>query len=313
MLKELFTLLFLSLFINPVNSQINENNVLFVGHAYGSHIIKDQTIDKELLSFIAEQKDHLFKKIIFGGDMIQNCEDEVEISNFIKVLNENQINFVIGNHDNCDKIIDIAKKKFGGLNRSETINNNLILYINTSIQSNQEVDELFSFIKSEVMKAKPNNVVIFSHQLFFSKSDFYVRVNSRKHYDYGNSLYDKIYNNFFGEDIKIHFFGGDIGAFPLTPYSFYDKIDNFSFYGVGLGNKKNHKALFIDMNNDIKVNFVDIKSSVIESKQNYLKYKVQFYQFPKLILSYVKRNLIYVLAFLGFIAAFYLFKKRKAS
>ena len=64
MLKELFTLLFLSLFINPINSQINENNVLFVGHAYGSHKIQDQTIDKQLLSFIAEQKDILFKNFM---------------------------------------------------------------------------------------------------------------------------------------------------------------------------------------------------------------------------------------------------------
>jgi hypothetical protein len=311
MSKQLFTLLFLSLFINPTSSQINENNVLFVGHAYGSHMEKDQTMDRALLGFIAEQKNHLFKKIIFGGDMIQNCEDEVEILNFIKVLDENLANFVIGNHDNCDKVIEIAKNKFGGLNTSETINNNLILYINTSIKSNQEVDELFNFIKTEIMNAKPNNVVIFSHQLFFSKSDFYVRVNSRKYYDYGNNLYDKIYNHFFAGDIKMHFFAGDIGAFPLTPYSFYDNVDNFNFYGVGLGNEKNHKAILIDMNNDIKVSFVDIKSYVIEPKEKYLKYKVQFYQFPKVILSYLKRNFIYVLAFLGFTVAFYLFKKRK--
>jgi len=313
MLKELFTLLFLSLFINPINSQINENNVLFVGHAYGSHKIQDQTIDKQLLSFIAEQKDILFKKIIFGGDMIQNCEDDVEISNFIRVLDENKINFVIGNHDNCDKIIEIAKNRYGGLNRSEIINNNLVLYINTSIQSDEQVDELFSFIETEITRTNPNNVLIFSHQLIFSKSDFYVRVNSRKFYDYGNRVYDNIYNNFFAGDIKIHFFAGDIGAFPLTPYAFYDKIDNFSFYAVGLGNQKNHKALLIDINNDVIVNYIDVNSSVIESKEKYSKYKVQFYQFPKLILSYVKRHFIYVLIFLGFIVAFNLLRKTRGA
>lgn len=151
------------------------------------------------------------------------------------------------------------------------------------------------------MNAKPNNVVILSHQLFFSKSDFYVRVNSRKYYDYGNNLYDKVYN---------HFFAGDIGAFPLTPYSFYNNVDNFIFYGFEVGNEKNHKAILIEMNNDIKVNFVDIKSRVIEPKEKYLKYKVQFYQFPTVILSYVKRNFIYVLAILGFTVAFCLFKER---
>ena len=109
MLKELFRLLSLILFINPVNSQVNESNILFVGHAYGSHKIQDQSIDKKLLSFINEQNTLLFEKIVFGGDMIQNCEDDVEISNFIKVLNSNNVNFVIGNHDNCDKIIQLSK------------------------------------------------------------------------------------------------------------------------------------------------------------------------------------------------------------
>ena len=313
MLKELFKLLFLILFINPINSQIDENTVLFVGHAYGSHKIQDQTIDLDLLRFIKDKKDILFKKVILGGDMIQNCEDDVEISNFIRVLNENKINFVIGNHDNCNKIIEIANNRYGGLNTSEIINNNLVLYLNTSIQSDAEVDELFSFIETEIMRSNPNNVLIFSHQLFFSKSDFYVRVNSRKFYDYGNRVYDKIYNNFFAGDIKIHFFAGDIGAFPLTPYAFYDKIDNFSFYAVGLGNQKNHKALLIDINNDVIVNYIDINSSVIESKEKYSKYKVQFYQFPKLILSYVKRHFIYVFTFIGFIVAFNLLRKPRGE
>ena len=65
MLKELCTLLFLILSINPIYSQINKNNVLFVGHAYGSHQLEDQIIDPDLQIFIKEQKDILFKKIIF--------------------------------------------------------------------------------------------------------------------------------------------------------------------------------------------------------------------------------------------------------
>ena len=121
MLKELFRLLSLILFINPVNSQVNESNILFVGHAYGSHKIQDQSIDNKLLSFINEHNTLLFEKIVFGGDMIQNCEDDVEISNFIKVLNSNNVNFVIGNHDNCDKIIQLSKNLYSGLNTSEII------------------------------------------------------------------------------------------------------------------------------------------------------------------------------------------------
>ena len=309
MLKELFKLLFLILFINPINSQIDENTVLFVGHAYGSHKIQDQTIDLDLLRFIKDKKDILFKKVILGGDMIQNCEDDVEISNFIRVLNENKINFVIGNHDNCNKIIEIANNRYGGLNTSEIINNNLVLYLNTSIQSDAEVDELFSFIETEIMRSNPNNVLIFSHQLFFSKSDFYVRVNSRKFYDYGNRVYDKIYNNFFAGDIKIHFFAGDIGAFKYTPYAFYDKMNNFSFYAVGIGNLINSKGILIDLNEEVLVNFVDLKTKEIESKTKYIKYKVQLYQFPKLILSIIKFNIEFFLILLGLILYLKLSKK----
>ena len=313
MLKELFRLLSLILFINPVNSQVNESNILFVGHAYGSHKIKDQSIDNKLLSFIDEQNTLLFEKIVFGGDMIQNCEDDVEISNFIKVLNSNNVNFVIGNHDNCDKIIQLSKNLYSGLNTSEIIGDNLVLYINTSINSDIEVDELFAFISNEIIRTNPKNVIIFSHQLFFSKSDFYVRVNSRKFYDYGNKLYDEIYNNFFAEDIEIYFFSGDIGAYPYTPYAFYDRIENFSFYGVGLGNERNSKALLIEINNDIKVNFIDINSSAIEPKENYLKYKVQLYQFPKLILSYLKRYSIYILAVITFIVFYNLSRRGRGA
>ena len=309
MLKELFTLLFLSLFINPINSQINENNFLFVGHAYGSHKLEDQSIDLELQTFIKEQKDILFTKIIFGGDMIQDCEDDIEISNFIKVLSENKTNFVIGNHDNCNKIIEIAKNRYGGLNSSEIINDNLILYLNTSIQSDAEVNELFSFIETEIIRANPNNVLIFSHQLIFSKSDFYVRVNSRKFYDYGNKLYDKIYNKFFTGDIKIHFFAGDIGAFKFTPYAFYDKIDNFSFYAVGIGNLINSKGILIDFNEEVQVNFVDLSTKEIEPKTKYIKHKVQLYQFPKLILSIIKFNIEFFLILLGLILYLKLSKK----
>jgi len=313
MLKELFTLLFLILFINPLNSQIDKNTLLFVGHAYGSHKLEDQSIDLELQTFIKEQKDILFTKIIFGGDMIQNCEDDVEISNFIKVLNENKTNFVIGNHDNCNKIIEIAKNRYGGLNSSEIINDNLLLYLNTSIQSDTEVEELFSFIETETIRANPKNIIIFSHQVFFSKSDFYVRVNSRKFYDYGNRLYDKIYNKFFARDIKIHFFAGDIGAFKYTPYAFYDKMNNFSFYAVGIGNLINSKGILIDPNEEVLVNFVDLKTKTIESKTKYIKYKVQFYQFPKLILSIIKFNIEFFLILLGLILYLKLSKKNVAE
>jgi len=69
----------------------------------------------------------------------------------------------------------------------------------------------------------------------------------------------------------------------------------------------------IEINNEIKVNFIDINSSVIEPKENYLKYKVQLYQFPKLILSYFKRYSIYILAVTTFIVFYNLSRRGRGA
>ena len=60
MLKAHFTLLFFLLHTNFINFQDFENKILFVGHAYGSHKLKDKNLDPNLLKFINEKKDLLF-------------------------------------------------------------------------------------------------------------------------------------------------------------------------------------------------------------------------------------------------------------
>ena len=295
MLKEHFTLLFFLLHINFINSQDLENKFLFVGHPYGSPNIKDKIIVPDLVKFIQEKQDILFDNVVFGGDIVSDCNDEIEVQNALKIIDLYKIKFVIGNHDRCDRMLEIAKKRFGSLNSFEIINNTLILYLNTSINSDEEVRELYDFIKTHININNPEDVIIFSHQLMFSKSDFHVRTNSRELYDYANKLFDKIYNELFNKDFNIHFFNGDIGAFIFTPYAFYDKINNFNFYAVGLGNKFKSKGILIEINNNVKVNFVDLNTSVIEPKEKYMKYKVQAYQLPKLILYYIKKHFIYFL------------------
>ena len=295
MLKELFTLLFLLLYINPVNSQLEDNKFFFVGHAYGSHKVKDQNFDPDLLHFINNQKDKLFDRIVLGGDVVYDCNDNIEIDNLKRQLDSHNIKFIIGNHDTCSKMLELANKEFGSLNSYEIIKNTLVLYLNTSVTSDEEVEELYNFIKTNIENSSPQNVIIFTHQLIFSKSDFYVRVNSRKYYEYGNKLYDKVYESYINSEIQFHFVAGDIGAFRYTPYSFYDAIDNFRLYGVGIGNLINQKGLLIDFTDDIIVKFIDIKTLEIEPKEKYLRYKVQLYQFPKLILYYIKNYIIYIL------------------
>ena len=135
--------------------------------------------------FINNQKDKLFDRIVLGGDVVYDCNDNIEIDNLKRQLDSHNIKFIIGNHDTCSKMLELANKEFGSLNSYEIIKNTLVLYLNTSVTSDEEVEELYNFIKTNIENSSPQNVIIFTHQLIFSKSDFYVRVNSRKYYEYG--------------------------------------------------------------------------------------------------------------------------------
>ena len=146
----------------------------------------------------------------------------------------------------------------------------------------------FKFISEHINMNDPQNVIIFSHQVIFSKNDFYLRTNSRQYYNLGNKLYDKIFNRFNKSSIIFHLISGDIGAFKLTPYAFYDKSENFNLYASGLGNLNYNKAIFLKINDSVNINFIDLNTGNIELKKKYSKIKVQIYQFPKLLASRIK-------------------------
>ena len=308
MLRGLFRLLTILLVINNSYSNSKDSTILFVGHAYGSHFDDDSKLDPVLLNFINTNNKILFDKIIFGGDFIYNCNDVTEIKNFKNSVSTFDYRFVIGNHENCDKILEISKVNFGDFNYYEKQNDNLLIYLNTSSNySKDKVKDMFDYIKNLIEKENPNNVVLFTHQVIFSKNDFYLRVNSRKFYDFGNNLYQMLYDDFNGIDTKFHFFSGDIGAFNYTPFAFFDNYDNFYLYAVGIGNKNNSKAILVNLGKDISVDFIDINNSKIESKENYTSLKVQLYQLPKLLLFHIKSN-IYIFAFL-ILGLFYMYFK----
>ena len=164
-------------------------------------------------------------------------------------------------------------------------------YLNTNLRSESEALSLFNFISQKIKLYKPKNILIFSHQLIYSKSDFYVRVNSRSFYENANLLYDLIFDRYFKSNTNFYFISGDIGAYPYTPYAFYDYNKNFKFYAVGLGNEKNNKGILIDIKKEVDINFIDFNTYKIEESFKYYKIFVQLYQFPKLILSRFKRIL----------------------
>tara|TARA_B100000886_G_scaffold112513_1_gene75611 strand:+ start:9328 stop:10260 length:933 start_codon:yes stop_codon:yes gene_type:complete len=309
MLKVHLKLLFLVLFINNVFSQVQNEKILFVGHAFGSHSDNDSSLDPILLEFTSSEKN--YSKIILGGDFIYDCNDKIEVENFKSFISNNNINFVLGNHENCEEIKSIAKLNFGGINYYEIINQNLLVYLNTTIESEDQYMDTISFLEGILDAYNYNNLLIFSHQVIFSKSDWYLRTNSRTHYEYGNRVFNFIYKKFYEKSLMVYFFTGDIGAYSYTPYSFYHKDKNMNYVATGIGNKDNYKGVNINISDKVDFNFIDLKTSLSEQKDTYSKKWNQLYQLPKLILHKIKKNYKFFLTLFLLFISLYLYNRKK--
>ena len=90
MLREQFRLIILILFTSNLLAQDQSQEILFIGHAFGSHKVVDNKIDPNLNKFLEREYDSLFNKIILGGDFIYDCSSNLEYLNF----RENNQNFI---------------------------------------------------------------------------------------------------------------------------------------------------------------------------------------------------------------------------
>ena len=184
MSKGLLKLLFLGLITSQIYCQENHETILFIGHTFGSHSSDDKSLDPVFLEHI-NNNSKKYNEIILGGDFLYNCEDSVEFENFLTFYNKYNPRLVIGGHDICDKVFKILEYN---LNRFKQVDDTLVFYLNTSIDSTKEVDYLYNFINKNINIKKPKNIIIFTHQLIYSTSDWNIRVNSRGFYNYGNML-----------------------------------------------------------------------------------------------------------------------------
>ena len=305
MLKAHLRLLFLTLIIN-LNAQSDDSEIIFVGHAYGSHNTKDSSLDPIFLSHFNKYN---YSKVVLGGDFIYDCNNEEELYNLKNFYNNNNVEFIIGNHDNCDSIFELLHNYRDY--HHESLNETLIFYLNTSKENDSLIGSYIDYMNETIKEESPKSIVIFTHQLIYSESDWFVRVNSRKFYDFGNKLYEKIYNEYYQKKVPIYFIAGDIGAFDLIPYAFYHKENNFNLIASGIGNRFFSKAVKITIDSNINIEFVDLITGELEDLKNYSKIKVQFYQFPKLILFIIKSNYLIILIILLSLILVYLYIKFK--
>lgn len=287
LLKLLFICLTTVVNINYLQAADNDSfKILFLGHAYGSHNVMDRKLDSDVIKILENRN---YDEFVFGGDFIYDCNDDIEFNNLIKKINPINTKLIIGNHDNCDKIKNFIKDKYLSINQKQTVNNTVVLYLNTSIENKFNLDELISFTSDSVKGFK--NVIIFCHQVIFSPNDFFLRTNSRKFYNYGNLFFRFLENSFKGSDKNFYIFTGDIGAFNYTPYSFYEKNKNFNLFAVGLGNKHKKNGIEIIIGETLEIGFIDIENYNIVPPHVYNKLKMQIFQLPKLLLFYIKSNI----------------------
>ena len=297
LLKLLF--IYLTTAVNFQNLKAQDKDsykILFIGHAYGSHSEIDKKLDRDVIKILEDEN---YNEFVFGGDFIYNCNDDNEFDNLIEDINEINVKLTIGNHDDCEKVKTFIKNKYLSINQKQILNNTIILYLNTSIKNQYDLDNLIAFTERSIKDYE--NVIIFCHQVIFSKNDFYLRTNSRKFYDYGVKFYNYLKETYLGSKKKIYIFTGDIGAFDYTPHSFYEKNENFYLFASGIGNSfyKNGVSIDLNYNGKITAKFINLKNSLIEDPKKYNKIYNQFYQFPKLTLFYLKKHILILVLILG--------------
>lgn len=288
MLKGLFLLLFINLYINFSFSQ---EKIYFIGHAYGSPLINDNKMDPSVLNFFKKNN----SKLIYGGDFVQSVNNPKEIEEFLNFNSNRDYILIAGNHDVSFEAFDHQKNTY------EITNRNLFIYLNTNFKTESQVDESIDFLRKTIHINDFKNVLIFSHQLFFSKSKYDIKTNSREYYSKANKFYDSILGYLKGVRKDVYLYSGDIGAFKYNPYAYYNKIDNITYLATGLGNGSKNTCIEILINPNGKINnsFIDLDNEKRYSPEKFLRWKVKLYQLPKLLLFFIKDSYLIIIFILS--------------
>jgi len=111
MSKLLFSLLFIHLYVNFTFSQ---EKIYFIGHAYGSHLPKDNKMDQSVLNFLEDNN----SKVIYGGDFVQDINNIKEIEEFLSFNNGRDFILIPGNHDVGFKKFDHQRNRYDVINKN---------------------------------------------------------------------------------------------------------------------------------------------------------------------------------------------------
>ena len=295
---QYFYLLFVYASLLPLNSfelDKQSDNILFIGHAYGSPLFDDEKMDLSVINFLKNNSTKKYKFIVWGGDFIDNCNNSNEVKNFYNSIPlevfEKSI-FIWGNHElKCydnDVLAFVRKDE----NKVINLHGFDIYFLNTNLDSISNTYPILKQINTSKKK------ILFTHQVIFSKSNWILRTNSRDFYDQANLFFDKI-----NLDKDLTIVTGDVGAIKGTPSLSYYKKNDANLLSSGLGNGNQNFAIEIELNPQ-EIKFYKLNLDNNESKLLTPSfYPITIYNFIYYFFLSKKRALIFFLI-LGFIISF---------
>ena len=236
-------------------SNLPENSILIIGHAYGSHKNSDLRgnigIAPKVYDFYYKNKNKI-SSIIFSGDVLKEPSIKKWENFYSKFQGDIKIYIAPGNHDVGDKNFDsalrdvfriIPHKNQAGLSFPFRLNMNKSIFIIGDSNSEQDsLDKIISIIDNE---KEFENIYVVIHHAF--PEGLREAVNAPgKHNFIKNSYFE---NKFKNNNNKIIFLYGDGGAFPNKPRYKCIKLANSYHMISGIGELKGDTIFVIHNKN----------------------------------------------------------------
>ena len=224
-------------------SNLPENSILIIGHAYGSHKNSDLRgnvgIAPKVYEFYLRNEDKI-KSIIFSGDVLKEPSIKKWKDFYLKFKEDTEIYIAPGNHDIGGKYFDSAlrdifkivpHKNQAGLSFPfKLILNKSLFIIGDSNSEKNSLDEIISIIKAE--KEFENIYVVIHHA--FPEGLRSAANATGKHNFIKDSYFENKFKN-ISNNKKIYFLYGDGGGFSYKPRYRCIKIANSYHFISGIG------------------------------------------------------------------------------
>jgi hypothetical protein len=232
-----------------------------VGHAYGAVGSDNLAVEPRLVSYLKENPIDDASGLVFLGDFLKGCSEDrwVELKKQLQQFSFKKY-LVRGNHegkDNCAKHFnELYGKTYYSFTRAEVP----FLALDVSDSKRIVSPDQIAYLKEFLNEHRTRKYIIILNHFFLWNSDEkrYGHVNSNngsksdrmQESNYWQAIHPELVKY---KDVQFYLLAGDTGARPNTVASFYDKVDNVSFIGTGMGAIDDEEILLMELLEDAPV------------------------------------------------------------